>query len=114
MSKKQSVKKGSQQAKDFTGKLIIAQEQRDADMRRFGRIYELDRITIALGRMGFREKRFKQLDEVLLQVEQEYSDEILEDYKGDKDIWYYRDKIDREIKQYVGSLFVPYDERYGV
>ena len=112
MSKKQGVKKGSQQANDYTGRLLIAQEKRDADMRRFGRIYELDMVTLALGRMGWREKKFKEFDEKLLEVAKDYCEAVIEDYANDKDAWYYKESIDREIKQYVGSLFVPYDERY--
>ena len=112
MSKKQGVKKGSQQANDYTGRLLIAQEKRDADMRHFGRIYELDMVTLALGRMGWREKKFKEFDEKLLEVAKDYSEAVIEDYANDKDAWYYKETIDREIKQYVGSLFVPYEERY--
>ena len=38
--------------------------------------------------------------------------EILEDSKNDTELWYSKETIDREIKQYVGKMFVPYDERY--
>jgi hypothetical protein len=39
---------------------------------------------------------------------------ILDDSKDDADIWYSKGKLDEEIKRYVGSMFVPYDERYTV
>jgi hypothetical protein len=36
----------------------------------------------------------------------------LVDAEGDPDIWYTKETLDREIKRYVGKLYVPYDERY--
>lgn len=89
--------------------------EREADIavnRRLARTYMLDMVTIALGRMGFRETRFKKFDEVLSAVCDDYGKLILDDSKTDKDIWYSKDKLDEELKRYVGSLFVPYDERY--
>lgn len=91
--------------------------ERQADIavnRRLARIYMLDMVTIALGRMGFREARFKKFDEILTAVCDDYGKLILDDSKTDKEIWYSKDKLDEELKRYVGSLFVPYDERYKV
>ena len=112
MSKKKGVKKGSQQAAGFLDGQMVKQELRDQHMRTFGRLFQADMFTIALGRMGWREKKFKELDAVLADVYKEYCTDIINDSKDDKDIWYSKDTLDREIKQYVGSLFVPYDERY--
>jgi len=53
------------------------------------------------------------LDAVLSQVYKEYCTDIINDSKDDKEIWYTKDTMDREIKSYVGSLYVPYDERYN-
>lgn len=97
----------------FVLALQAERERRDADVRHHARVFQMDMVTIALGRMGFREKKFRELDEVLAQVSEEYCTEILDDAKGDKDIWYSKDLLDRELKRYVGSLFVPYDERYA-
>ena len=91
--------------------------EREADIavnRRLARTYMLDMVTIALGRMGFREARFKKVDETLTAVCEDYGKLILVDSKDDVDIWYSKDKLDEELKRYVGSLFVPYDERYHV
>lgn len=91
--------------------------ERQADVkvnRRFARTYMLDMVTIALGRMGFREARFKKFDETLTAVCEDYGKLILDDSKTDKEIWYSKDKLDEELKRYVGSLFVPYDERYKI
>lgn len=96
----------------FMARIQKAQEIREEQARRFARIFELDMVTLALGRMGWREKKFKEFDAVLTQVAEEYSRDIVEDSKEDDEIWYSKSLMDREIKQYVGSLFVPYDERY--
>ena len=88
-------------------------ERRDAEVRHHARVFQMDMVTLALGRMGFREKRFQELDKVLAEVSEEFCNEVLEDAKTDKDIWYTKDTLDRELKQYVGKMFVPYDERYA-
>jgi hypothetical protein len=92
----------------------IAREQ-EAEInlaRRQTRVYMLDMVTVALGRMGFREARFKKFDEALTAACEDYGKMILDDVKNDKDLWYSKDKLDAELKRYVGDLFVPYDDRY--
>lgn len=89
--------------------------ERDAEValaRKHARMYMLDMVTITLGRMGFRESRFKKFDETLSAVCEDYGKLILDDAEVDKELWYSKDKLDAELKSYVGSLFVPYDERY--
>ena len=91
--------------------------EREADIavnRRLARTYMLDMVTIALGRMGFREARFKKFDETLTAVCEDYGKLILTDSKDDVDIWYSKDKLDEELKRYVGGMFVPYEERYKI
>ena len=82
-------------------------------VRHHTRVFMMDMVTIALGRMGFGEKRFEKLDEVLTQVSAEYSKLIVADAKDDPDIVYAKSCLDREISQYVGKRFLPYDERYA-
>lgn len=89
-----------------------AQDRRDEDVRHHARIFQMDMVTIALGRMGFRESRFKEFNRILDEVAIEYSKDILADAETDKELWYTKDSLDREIRQYVGSMFVPYEERY--
>lgn len=96
----------------FALALQAERERRDADVRHHARIFQMDMVTLALGRMGWRESKFRELDKVLSQVVEEYCTEILEDSKNDTELWYSKETIDREIKQYVGKMFVPYDERY--
>ena len=86
--------------------------QREAEVRHHSHVYMLDMVTLALGRMGWGEKRLKDFDAKLTEVSREFSELILEDVKDDKEIAYTKAVLDRELQQYVGSLFVPYDERY--
>lgn len=97
----------------FVMALQAERERRDADVRHHARVFQLDMVTLALGRMGWREARFRELDKVLAEVSEEFCKEVLEDAAFDKDIWYAKDTLDRELKQYVGKMFVPYDERYA-
>ena len=82
------------------------------ESRRHTRTYTLDLVTIALGRMGFREARFKKFDEMLTQAAKDYADLITTDIKEDPDMVYAKATLDRELQQYVGGLFIPYEERY--
>lgn len=82
------------------------------DIRHFTRVWMLDHVTIALGRMGFREAKFRELDKVLDEVTKEYMADYAEDLKSDKNMEYSRACLDRELKQYTGKLFVPEEERY--
>lgn len=96
----------------FVQRLQIQQEIRDQEVRHHTRVFQMDLVTIALGRMGFREKRFRQFDQMMTVVCNEYSDLILKDAKDDKEIVYAKACLDRELQQYTGKMFVPYDERY--
>lgn len=83
-----------------------------------GKQYEqrfcFDMATAALGRMGYGEKRLKDFERVFSEVYNEYYDLLGEDGSTDKDTWYYRAALDRELKQYLGDALIPYDERYKV
>ena len=81
--------------------------------RHCSRVFELDMVTITLGRMGYREKKFREFDRILNEVQTEFVNDVHEDTKTDPDAWYSKANLDREIKQYVGSMFVPCDQRYA-
>ena len=87
--------------------------QREAEVRHHTRVFMMDMVTAALGRMGWGEKRFENFDKVLSQVFSEYTNAILSDAKDDPDLVYAKACLDRELKQYVGSKFIPYDQRYA-
>lgn len=88
-------------------------KQEEETIRHHARVFQMDMVTIALGRLGWGAKRFQDFDKMLSEVCREYSADILEDAKDDKAIWYSKANLDRELAQYVGSLFVPYEERYS-
>lgn len=96
----------------FASRLQFAQARREEDVRFHTRVYMMDLVTIALGRMGWGEKRFRQLNDMLTEVSREYCELILDDAKADRDIEYSKACMDREIARYVGTMFVPYEERY--
>ena len=84
----------------------------DEEIRHFTRVFMLDHVTVALGRMGFRESKFKEFDRVLTDVVKEYMADYSADLKDDKSMEYSRACLDRELKQYTGKFFVPEEERY--
>lgn len=88
--------------------------QREEEIRAHSRLFMMDMVTITLGRMGHGEKFFLKFDQKLTEVCDEYSKDIIADSKDDKDLDYSKSLLDRELKQYVGRLFVPYDERYHI
>ena len=97
----------------YLARIQAAQAYRDEEVRRSTRTFQMDLVTLALGRMGKREAFFREFDKVLSQVAEEYSREIIDDSKTDLDLWYSKDVMDRELKQYTGSFFVPHEQRYG-
>ncbi len=77
----------------------------------FSRMYTLDDVCIALGRMGFTEAQFEAFNRAYSEVANENAVELLDDARTDKDLWYSKDKKERELKEYLGSLYVPLEER---
>ena len=73
----------------------------------------LDMVTIALGRMGWRESRFRQLDETLTEVMNDYNELLLDDWHNDPDYVYSHAKLDQELQLYAGKCCKPFKERYG-
>lgn len=96
----------------FADRIARERELDIAIARKHSRTYMLDMVTLALGRMGWRESRFRKFDEILTAACDDYGKLILDDAKDDKEMWYSKDKMDAELKSYVGALFVPFEERY--
>lgn len=92
--------------------LRLEYEARLAQEQHFLSVFQLDMVTLALGRMGFREKRFRQFDQALAEAQAEFISDAHTDMKDDPDIWYSKGKLDQELQQYTGSLFVPFEKRY--
>lgn len=88
-------------------------QRHDEEIRHFTRVFTLDHVTVALGRMGFRESKFKEFDRVLTEVFQEYMADYSADLRDDKEMEYSRACLDRELAMYTGQMFVPEKERYA-
>lgn len=97
---------------NYAQKLQEKQKLHDYAIRKQTRQQFLDFTTIALGRMGYGEKRLTDFEQMLSAVYIEYCDLFLDDKKDDDDMWYSKDKLDSELKQYCGSKFEPFDKRY--
>lgn len=85
----------------------------EQEIRHHTRVWMMDHVTVALGRMGFRESKFRELDKVLDEVIVEYTKEYSTDLKDDKEMVYSRSLLDRELKQYTGKFYASEEERYG-
>lgn len=96
----------------FMDRIAAETKAKENEARHAARVFMLDMVTIALGRMGWGEKRFEKFDKLLGEVTKEYSLEILDDQKTDKDCWKSKADLDRELAQYVGKRFSPFEERY--
>lgn len=81
------------------------------DIIHFTRMYTLDDVCIALGRMGFTVEQFGTFRDKYSEVANENAVELLEDSKDDKDLWWSKDKKERELRGYLGELYAPPEER---
>ena len=84
------------------------------ELRHFTRVWMMDMVTMALGRMGFREKRFQNFNDILSEVVRDYDREFAEDMKDDKELIYARTLFERELKQYAGKFYRSEAVRYGL
>lgn len=82
------------------------------DIRESSRLITMDMVTLALGRIGLRESRFRKFRDALEEVWADYGELIISVSKEDPDLWEAKAKMDREMQLYVGKLFVPFDERH--
>ena len=113
--KKQGLKKDEASSTKFVNRIAAKRDLQDRELRIHSRIFQLDMDSITLGRMGFRKKKFAEFDRVSTEVMNEYADDIIADSKQDRDMWYMKGALDRELKMYVGEeIFVEYDKRYDL
>ena len=84
----------------------------DEDVRHIARVYQMDDVYITLGRMGWRQEEYAKFIETLKLVQYENAIELMSDFKTDRDMWYGKARKDRELKEYMGSLFLPWEVRY--
>lgn len=75
--------------------------------------HTLDVCTIALGRLGWREKRLERFARKVEEVVDDYHDLVHDDRKwNDKDIVYTIECFEKELKTYCGSQYWPREKRY--
>ena len=87
-------------------------EAKYKEERHCARVFQMDMVTIALGRMGWGEKRLGQLDDMLMEVARDMDASVKEEMQYDPDLWITQDRIEQEIKRYAGKRYVPAKERY--
>lgn len=97
----------------YLARQAARQELREREIRHHTHVYMMDMVTVALGRLGWGEQRLRKFDEMLTEVSKDYADLITSDVREDKDMVYSKATLDRELAQYTGSMFVPYERRYG-
>lgn len=99
-------------------KLVQRMQEQSLRYARAARLLEVgfccDMAVIALGRLGWGEKRLARFEEAFSAAYEEYDTLRETDGSDDKDQTYYKACIDHEIQQYVGSLFAPFDERHSI
>ena len=96
----------------YAKRLEEARAVREYAIRRYTRQQMLDFVTIALGRMGYGEKRLKDFELMLSAVYIEFAKAFTDDLKEDKECVYTKECLDRELQRYCGSSFEPYERRY--
>lgn len=96
--------------------LMARMEEQSLRYARAARMLEVgfctDIAVIALGRLGWGEKRLTEFEAAFSAAYEEYDDLREEDGGADREQAYYKACLDREIRRYVGTKFVPFDERH--
>lgn len=96
--------------------LMARMEEQALRYARAARMLEIgfctDIAVIALGRLGWGEKRLGDFEAAFSAAYEEYDALREEDGSADREQAYYKACLDREIKQYVGGKFVPFDVRH--
>lgn len=96
--------------------LMARMEEQALRYARAARMLEIgfctDIAVIALGRLGWGEKRLGDFEAAFSAAYEEYDALREEGGTDDREQAYYKACLDREIKQYVGGKFVPFDIRH--
>lgn len=97
----------------YAEKLKAAQVADRHLIQRITRQMTADFAHVALGRMGWGEKRQKEFAAMLNKVMSEYVELMNADVKDDPNFIYGKACLDRELEQYCGVNFQPWEVRYG-
>ena len=96
----------------YAKRLDAARAAREYAIRRYTRQQMLDFVTIALGRMGYGEKRLKDFEQTLSAVYIEFAEAFTDDLKDDKECMYTKECLDCYLLYFFGISFEPYEKRY--
>lgn len=94
--------------------LKMQYEDQFKEERYFAKIFQMDLVYIALGRMGWGEKRIEQLDNMLEQVNRDLAANAKEDREqnNDPELWTAQDKFEKELQICRGSRYIKHEDRY--
>ena len=94
--------------------LKMQYEDQFKEERYFAKVFQMDLVYIALGRMGWGEKRIEHLDNMLKQVNIDLANDAMEDrvQNNDPELWVARDRFEKELKRYRGSRYIAPEDRY--
>lgn len=109
---KAAVKKSKAHRADYIALKQLERDLQDREMRLHTMQYTLDMVMVALGRLGYGAKRLNEIAKMIDEVSREYAEDVVKDAETDNELVYSRTSLDRELKQYVGENFIPYQERY--
>lgn len=73
----------------------------------------MDMALIAAADWGMNPDQVCDFAQKYMEVFDEYADTCIMDAKGDKDLWYTWETLERRLEKAVGDRFVPRAERYG-
>lgn len=96
----------------FMKQMELEKRQLMRAARQLEHVFCCDMICIALGRMGYGEKRLNEVDKVFGEAYRDYDRFREEDGREDNDAWYFKSKLDEELRRYRGADFPSYEERY--
>ncbi len=94
--------------------LRLEYEAKFQEERHCARVFQMDMVTIALGRLGYGEKRLGKLDETLLQVAKDMDASAKEEMRYDPELWVTCANHEEELKRYAGARYKePMDRYFG-
>ncbi len=93
---------------------LEARHEQEMDIQRSVTIQQCaDLMMIAAAdEFGFGEERLVRLHKRFEQVFREYAQLTVDDAKSDRNMEFAKEKMDRKLKQILGSHFTPWEKRY--
>lgn len=114
--KKQGVKKGSAQAKNYVTRLQTAAQQKYSEKAMSNRQLCIDALTLTLHEeLGYSGKRIERFLKAFTRKLSEICTAVVDDAQADTAIVYSKDNLDAALQQALGKYMtvIPFDIRYG-